>query len=176
LHIFREFYKRKQLQQIVVSQTVEWSKEFGNPLIACDEAASGLIADLQSKGLRVQGAKGRTPESSGTHVIMDGVKAVQDRLKVQPDGKPRLTVDPNCVETIGEFESYAFAKTTANSADLLKDAPQKEFDHAMDAIRYLVALRMSTAGFSAVAGFMTGDVGGTEESAFEPEYIDFDTL
>ena len=175
MHVFREFYKTKQLQGTVVEQVVLWSKEFGNPLIACDEAAAGLIADLKSHGLRVQGAKGRTPESSGTHVIMDGIKAVQDRLKMQEDGRPRLTVDPSCVNTIQEFESYAFAKTASN--DVLKDCPAKEFDHTMDAIRYLVALRMTAGGFASAGGFMTGgSEGGLTEDVFETEFIDFDAL
>jgi phage terminase large subunit len=47
---------------------------------------------------------------------------------VQGDNRPRLTVDPSCVETINEFESYVWKPE--------KDEPVKENDHAMDALRY----------------------------------------
>jgi phage terminase large subunit len=157
LHIFREFYKTKQLQSIVVEQALSWARELGNPLITCDEAGAGLIADLRAQGLNVVGAKGRTPESTGKHIIMDGVKAVQDRLKVQGDGKPRLTVDPACTNTINEFESYAFKKGTSGQLD--KDEPEKMFDHAMDALRYLVAQRMTQTGFASAAGFVESSGG-----------------
>lgn len=126
-HVFREFYKTKQLQSVVVDQAIEWSKEFGNPLITCDEAAAGLIADLKSKGLRVVGAKGRTPDSTGKHIILDGIRAIQDRLKVQGDGLPRITVSPACSNTINELESYSWKKTAGN---VDKDEPEKEYDHA----------------------------------------------
>ena len=55
---------------------------------------------------------------------------LQDLLKVHGDGKPRLTIDPSCVETINEFESYVWRPE--------KDEPVKENDHAMDALRYAV--------------------------------------
>ena len=174
LHVFREFYKTKQLQSVVVEAALKWSTELGNPLTTCDEAAAGLIADLKSQGMRVVGAKGRTPESSGKHVIMDGVKAVQDRLKVQGDGRPRLTVDPSCTNTINEFESYAFKKNPGGGVD--KDEPEKLYDHAMDALRYLVAQRMTQVGFASAKGFLVGDGGGALGGLdFEPETIDFST-
>ena len=39
-----------------------------------------------------------------------------------------MTVDPSCVNTINEFESYVWKEG--------KDEPVKEWDHAMDATRY----------------------------------------
>ena len=61
--------------------------------------------------------------------MLDGITKVQDYLKIQGDGKPRLTVDPSCVNTINEFESYVWKEN--------KDEPVKDNDHAMDALRYL---------------------------------------
>ena len=167
LHVFRELYQTGLLQETVVKIAKEWSKEFGTPMIAVDEAAAGLIADLKSQGLRVEGAKGRTPESTGKHIIMDGVHAIQDRLKVQGDGKPRLTVDPSCVNTINEFESYVFNEG--------KDEPKKENDHAMDALRYLVAKRMNVSGFASTDGFLVGS-GGDFGDTFVAETLSADQL
>jgi len=45
---------------------------------------------------------------------------------------PRLTVDPNAVNTINEFQSYIWQTG--------KDEPFKRNDHAMDTIRYIVDL------------------------------------
>lgn len=119
-HIFREYYERGKLQDEVCQVAVNWYAETQAQVIAVDAAAAGLIADLNNRSLPAQAAKGR---------VLDGIQAIQNRLKIQGDGKPRLTIDPACVNTINEFESYVWKPD--------KDEPVKEFDHAMDAIRYL---------------------------------------
>ncbi len=119
-HIFREFYERGKLQSAVVQTACEWYREKGCLMAAVDAAAAGLIADLKNNGINAVAAKGR---------VLDGIQAVQNRLKIAGDGRPRLTVDPSCVNTINEFESYVWKPE--------KDEPIKENDHAMDAIKYL---------------------------------------
>ena len=123
LHIAREFYKRGVLQSAVVSQALEWWNTHRCEIAAVDNSAAGLIADLQDAGVNAVGTKGR---------VLDGITTVQDLLRIQGDGKPRLTVDPGCVETINEFESYSWKPE--------KDEPVKQYDHAMDALRYLANL------------------------------------
>lgn len=119
LHIAREFYRRGVLQKDVVGFASEWAREYSAYLIAVDQAAAGLIADLRDVGLPAQGFKGR---------VLDGITAVQGYLQIAGDNRPRLTVDPACVETINEFESYVWKPE--------KDEPIKDNDHAMDALRY----------------------------------------
>lgn len=119
IHIFQEYYRRGVLQKEVVKQAVKWNGEHACYLVAVDEAAAGLIADLRDVGLPARGYKGR---------VLDGITSVQGYLAVQGDGKPRLTIDPSCIETINEFESYSWKPE--------KDEPIKENDHAMDALRY----------------------------------------
>lgn len=126
LHVRREYYERGKLQSAVVAQAAEWVREMGVNLAAVDEAAAGLIADLRDNNVPAIASKGR---------VLDGIQSIQNRLRVQDDGLPRLTVDPSCVNTINEFESYVWKKTT--STGITKDEPQKENDHAMDALRYL---------------------------------------
>ena len=128
LHILKEFYERGKLQSYVVEAAREWTLSYGIIFAAVDEAAAGLIADLINFGVPAFGTKGR---------VLDGIQVIQDRLKVQGDGLPRLTVDPSCINTINEFESYIWKKVT--NTGIVKDEPQKENDHAMDAIRYLAA-------------------------------------
>lgn len=91
-------------------------------VVAVDESAAGLIADLQAAGVPAQGGKGR---------VLDGINRIQNRLAKADDGRPRLTFDPACVNCINEFESYVWVK------DKPKDTPVKEHDHTSDALRYL---------------------------------------
>lgn len=144
LHIAREYYRRGVLQRDVVKSALEWAQELYQdsverlralgysendalaraPMVSrvcVDAAAAGLIADLRDVGLPAKGGKGR---------VKDGIDAVQALLKVAGDGRPRLTVDPSCVNVTNEFESYVWKPE--------KDEPVKETDHAMDALRYLV--------------------------------------
>jgi phage terminase large subunit len=127
LHIAREWYKRGKLQGAVVEQAREWTLEKSVQLAAVDEAAAGLIADLLNNGVPAVASKGR---------VLDGIRRIQDRLAIQGDGLPRLTVDPACTNTINEFESYVWRRATGTG--VAKDEPNKENDHAMDALRYLV--------------------------------------
>lgn len=119
-HIYKEFYRKRVLQAKVVEEAKKWAEEYHVDLIAVDKAAAGLIADLRAEGLPASGQKGR---------VLDGITSVQKRLRVAGDGKPRLTVEPTCVNTINEFESYIWKPE--------KDEPVKENDHAMDGVRYL---------------------------------------
>jgi phage terminase large subunit len=86
--------------------------------------------------------------------VSDGIQAVQSRLKVQPDGKPRLFIrrgavaerDPALeagslpVGAAEEIPGYVWAVKPGNRGGL-QEAPVKENDHSMDALRYMVAAR-----------------------------------
>lgn len=90
--------------------------------------------------------------SPAKKTVSDGIQAVQSRLKVQADGKPRLFImrdavvkrdqmlaeahRPTCTEE--EFTSYVWAVKPGGE---LKEEPVKEMDDGMDALRYMVAER-----------------------------------
>lgn len=92
--------------------------------------------------------------SPAKKTVSDGIQAVQSRLKVQADGKPRLFIrrgavverDPELEEAalpIGaaeEISGYVWAVRPGNKGGL-KEEPVKENDHSMDALRYMVAER-----------------------------------
>jgi len=131
-HVFREFYKTGVLRNVVVALAKAWFLKPYEVLsvaltevevqakltppacefAAVDEAAAGLIADLVDAGVAARPGKGR---------VMDGVQTIKNRLACAADGRPRLTVDPLCVEMINEFESYEMDPKT--------DKPKKENDH-----------------------------------------------
>jgi hypothetical protein len=119
LHIANELYKRGMLQSNVVAQAIEWGHRYNTNIIIVDRSAAGLIADLRDAGLDATPHQGR---------VLDGITLVQELMKVQDDGKPRVTVDPECINTIEEFESYVWKNE--------RDEPVKADDHAMDAFRY----------------------------------------
>lgn len=153
-HIFRELYVRGWLQGRIVEHTANWfkdvRKEFNaleyyhrgihvmgeTPVIcskaAVDQSAAGFIADLKDAGVRAIGAP------KGADSVENGIARVRNRLEFKADGLPRLTIDPSCVETINEFESYQYEKNS--------DKPKKENDHSMDAIRYLENLLAEPTG------------------------------
>jgi PBSX family phage terminase large subunit len=82
--------------------------------------------------------------------VSDGIQAVQGRLKVAGDGRPRLflfrdaLVEPDeelrarslpmC--TVDEITGYVWAVKPGGT---MKEEPVKENDHGMDAMRYMVA-------------------------------------
>ena len=147
-HVFREFYQRGVLQGDMVKVAQDWFREpFPGKrciLAAVDAAAAGLIADLVAVGVHAVGGKGR---------VIDGIQKIQDRLKVAGDGKPRLTIDPSCVEMVNEFESYVW------KPDAPKDTPVKEHDHCSDSCRYLEDVDATPDGsFRSAVGLKVGKV------------------
>lgn len=86
--------------------------------------------------------------------IRRGIQMVEERLKVQPDGKPRLFVLRDClveadpvlyreypgdlypVCTEQEFTSYVWPSGSDGKSN--KEVPIDAFNHGMDALRYLV--------------------------------------
>ncbi len=124
-HCFREFYKTGVLPEDHAQQIRGWWNERATEVCVVDAAAAGFIATLQGMGVNAIPGKGTVLGKGGS----GGIQAIQNRLKVQGDNLPRLTIDPGCIEFINEMESYSWQEG--------KDVPKKEFDHACDAIRYL---------------------------------------
>lgn len=98
-------------------------------------------ATLRRHGIRTIPAK---------KAVLTGIQAVQERLRVQGDGKARLYLfrnalverDPALVEskrptcTEEEFPGYVWQQTADGKP--VKEAPVEFDDHGMDMIRYLV--------------------------------------
>jgi phage terminase large subunit len=126
MHIDREHYETGLDNDQVCAIIADAAK---GATVYADSADPGMIGTMQRKGVNVRGVK-KGPDS-----IEFGIGLVQTRLRVQGDGKPRLTVDPNCLNTIREFESYERAR--ANDGGM-KEKPIDKNNHAMDAIRYAV--------------------------------------
>lgn len=178
-HIFREWYQTGQLQESVIKEAKKWNddirmagivtprdksgimRKISCEMVAVDEAAASLIAGLKTVGLNALAGKGG---------ILDGIRIIQDRLGKSEDGLPRLTVDPSCVETVNEFESYVFKK---DNNDQGTDKPVDAFNHSLGAIRYLSDALMEPGSFRSTEGIRVGNVGGQE---FTPDFLNADDL
>lgn len=87
--------------------------------------------------------------------VRRGIQRVKDRLKVQPDGRPRLFIHESCTHTLGEFQDYCWPEGKDGKAE--DEAPIKDNDHAMDAIRYLVMqIDDRAGGFAPVTWSFSG--------------------
>ena len=64
------------------------------------------------------------------------------------DSRPRLMVSSHCPNLVNEFYEYRWEEHRDGRND--REAPRKEHDHAMDALRYMVMAVDSPATYSAM--------------------------
>jgi phage terminase large subunit len=128
LHVIDEWYERKTLEADVIAKAAQVNAAHKPEAFVVDPAAAKLRAAMVNAGLRVYPAN---------NDVFPGIQRVQQRLIIAGDDRPRLTVDPRCVNLIREFETYEWK--TDRTGQRAKDEPKKEHDHALDALRYVVA-------------------------------------
>lgn len=139
MHVYREVYHTKRLVSDHADQINALSRGERFQTNVGDHDAEDR-ATLDARGIYVIPAP---------KMVEAGIQAVAARLRVQPDGKPRLFIHRGCtVEHDGElqakhhptclaseFESYSWPKGKDDKP--VKEAPIKMYDHALDAIRML---------------------------------------
>jgi PBSX family phage terminase large subunit len=115
-HIERERYQRNMGADDITDAICDEMTQSGAEVGWLDPSAKAYIDACVLRGYNVKGANNDVKHGIGvvTTAFADG-----------------LTVDPSCVNTISEFESYAWQEGATE-----KDAPIKQNDHAMDGIRY----------------------------------------
>lgn len=141
LYLYRELYGT---QKLVEDWAVEIKKATGSERIVA------TITDHDAED-RATLEKHLGCKTIAAHKdVSPGLQAVSSRLRVQPDGRPRLYIFRDClmwrdtnltdskqpVSVIEEFDSYVWQKGTNNT---IKEVPVKEFDHGLDCLRYQVA-------------------------------------
>ena len=146
LYLYREIYKTKTLVEDHARHVLEivnpdgtrkW-KEPQPVAIICDHDAEGRATFERYLGRSTVAAKKN---------VVEGIQAVQSRLKIAADGKPRLFIMRGCTverdsalddakkptSTHEEVTGYVWANGKHN------EEPLKENDHGCDAKRYIVA-------------------------------------
>lgn len=96
-----------------------WLGDTNIDRIIIDPSAASFIAELKKRGYRIKKARNN---------VLEGIRFVGSML-----GQEKIAVHESCVNTLKEFHAYVWdEKASANG----EDKPIKQFDHAMDALRY----------------------------------------
>jgi len=134
--VLDEFYEKRKTEAEIVAAAVELQAQYHISEFYCDYEDPRLIQSLQ----------GHVEAFDAVKNVLPGIQAVTARLQVQDDGRPRLQVDPKCVNLIRELQTYRYANR--KEGQVAKDAPVKADDDAADALRYAV-MGLDDAGFFA---------------------------
>lgn len=136
-YLYKEIYKTRTLVEEHAKQIKELLKNEPTPqYILTDHDAEDRATLEKHLGMATHKANKN---------VSEGIQAVASRIKVQPDGKPRIYLCRDAVverdpllenekkpcSTLEEIAGYVW------NTD--KDAPVKSNDHGMDAMRYMVA-------------------------------------
>lgn len=141
LYLYREIYMTKRTVRVHAEQINRLSQGETYEATIADHDAEDR-ATLEEHGIYTIAAKKE---------VTVGIEKVQERLKIQADGRPRLYVvsdalveldqtlkdayKPTC--TLEEFPGYVYP--TARQGKNADEKPVKEDDHGMDDTRYMIA-------------------------------------
>ncbi|MFH1605362.1 MAG: phage terminase large subunit [Pseudomonadota bacterium] len=123
--LVREEYQRQRRIEEWAALARSLHDTFSVQTFYCDPAEPDFITAFQSAGVAAVAA---------TNDVLPGIQAVKNRLVTRGDGRPRLRLSAEAVQTAVEFEQYAWME----NRDGVRDAPKKVNDHCMDALRYAV--------------------------------------
>jgi phage terminase large subunit len=142
--VVEHYHTRKPVDSWWIPRALQLDERYQVRQWVCDPAEPAYIAQFQAAGLSAVGAK---------NDILPGITAMQDRLIVQGDGRPRLMALDDALlerdERLAEDDAkppvcftqelplYVWAKNVGGQT--LKDKPVDAFNHAMDTARYAVA-------------------------------------
>ncbi len=122
----REFYQQglEESQRVgQIMELVKFAQQKGVTVsrIASDPENPSLINAMAAKGLPAVPAKNN---------VAKGIARFRAMLQPMPNGEPGIIVDPSCVNTAKNMESYELDPKS------VVEKPIKRFDHACDAARY----------------------------------------
>ena len=140
LYRYREIYQTKRLVEDLTKEIIKLSG---------DEHIEATVADHDAEDRATMARHGISTTAANKDVAT-GIQAVKQRLKVQPDGKPRMyfvrgalvEIDtlleaakkPTCTED--EIPGYSWQKYQDGKPN--KEQPVKVDDHGCDTKRYMV--------------------------------------
>lgn len=122
----REYYysgrdqSRQKTDAEYADDLKEWLDGITLAKIIIDPSAASFIAELKKRGYKVKKAK---------NDVLDGIRYVASLLN-----RDMIGIHESCRNTILEFNSYIW---DAKAAERGEDKPVKQWDHCMDALRYL---------------------------------------
>ena len=126
LYIYREWYKNATRTAEHARMIRELSGTERYFITVADHDAAER-AELESLGIRTTAAEKN---------VISGIQRVKCRLAQAGDGRPRLYFFDNLKNILSEMYDYRWAPEGSSNA---KEEPLKLNDHAMDALRYMIA-------------------------------------
>ncbi len=114
--IREEFYKRGK----TTPELIEWAKERKPTVVYPDPAEPDRIEDYRRAGMNVREV---------SKDVEAGIDKVRELFK-----QGRIHIHPDCVNLIAELETYSYPEKKPDHNE--PEAPIKENDHALDALRY----------------------------------------
>lgn len=142
LYLWREWYRTRMLVEDHARKIQRLSRD--------DTMLQLTVADHDAEDRATLDRHG-VPTMPAWKAVTEGIQAVQERLRIQEDGKPRIFFlrdalverDPRLSDanlpcsTLDEIDGYVWAESKEGKAE--KEEPVKLHDHGMDAMRYMVA-------------------------------------
>jgi hypothetical protein len=124
LWIVEEVYQARMTDDELIRKIKPLVERYPIEALWCDPSAPQSIEKMR---------RADVPARPAMNNVNPGIRAVAARLR-----SGRLQVWRGCRHLIAESELYCYPEVT-NSAVQRKDQPIKEHDHALDALRYLIA-------------------------------------
>lgn len=139
LYVVDEWYEAEKTATEVASAIHEMVGDKRIEDYIIDPASAGthqtsqtsILTQLQESGI---------PCMPGNNDIRAGIDRVIQRLKPNKEGNAQLYIFSTCTNIIREFEQYSWPKKKTENSNL-SERPEKKFDHALDALRYVVMNR-----------------------------------
>ena len=145
LYLYREIYKTQTLVEDHAKAALALVKRGDGH--RPDRMPRDIICDHDAEGRATLESKLGRSTTAAHKSVLEGIEAVKERLRVQPDGKPRLYI---CRDALAERDRALedAKKPTTTAQEMLeyvwddkakKEQPLKTSDHGADALRYVVA-------------------------------------
>ncbi len=133
--VLEELYRRRApLDGVLIPALVDLTRRHHVAAWFCGPDDPGAIAAL-SAALASEQLPAHVHKAD--NAIRPGIQTVTSLLAIRPDGTRGLYIAPRCVQTLSEFNCYAFATAPDGSANRdTAEEPIKQCDHCMDALRY----------------------------------------
>jgi phage terminase large subunit len=143
LTLVAEYYKAQATLSDHAKAIHALIAKWGEPeWIVCDPEDRGARLSLaRDHGLTNIGAR------KGKGSVRNGINDLSERLAPDAEGRPGLQVFSTCTHFIREIESYVWDER--GSGEVRDQPKQRQSDHLLDAVRYLV-VKLGTGGTFAV--------------------------
>ena len=142
LYVMDEWYKSKQLAPDIAAAITEMTKGYEIANILIDPASGGTHqSSLSGMSVKDQIMELGINLEDGINDVRAGIDRVAQMLRPQGiANKPKLYIMRQCKNLIAEIQEYVW-KESRDGQGNLKEEPRKVFDHAVDALRYVVMSR-----------------------------------